>query len=146
MSYDLVLIKQKGFPINLETLKKEVELHTPLADQEIVFSDEPLGIDLSEFYVSEVKHGNDTKKAFKKYLKEKGIKQNLFDRLFNKVDRKLVSDFVKETDFFKGDTEDVLTVFLKENDPNKDVVINQLRVLASELDLQLFDPQIGNNI
>jgi hypothetical protein len=43
----------------------------------------------------------------------------LASRLLNKFDREVVPEFSEETGFFAGKAEDVLTVFLNENDPKR---------------------------
>lgn len=147
MSYDLTLHKKEGFKLNVQMLKDEFFSIEELACQEVIFIDEVDSLDLTDFFINEIKHCRDLRKEYYRYLAERGIKVNAILKLMKKVDRDLAMDFIKNTNHFGEKAVEVLTVYAHEVDLEKiEVLISHLKHLAQKYNLLLFDNQKGEYI
>jgi hypothetical protein len=141
LSYDFELEKKKGQPFDYNDFRRDINRYELLSRQEMVFENEfPELSASSSMSIAEIKHDRETNQAYRNFLKGKGIKVSLLDRLLKRVDSKLAEEFWKtrEDQYIS-----VLSVFAKGSDAEKLLIYQQLRELAIKHHLILFNPQHG---
>lgn len=144
LSYDFELEKKKGQPFDYNYFRRDIDSYELLSCQEMIFENEfpELSASLS-ISIAEIKRDRETNQAYRKFLKEKGIKVRLLDMLLKRVDSELAEEFWKTRD---DQNESVLSVFAKGSDEEKLLIYQQLRELAIKHNLMLFNPQHGKYV
>lgn len=145
MSYDLVLVKEKGSEFHYQEFKKDVNNLTPLSDEELMYGDESEDINLLDYNLYAIKHDKNIKKSFLKYLNKRGVKLTFFEKIFNKYDLELAKEYIK--DCMDEGVFRVLTVFAHPSHKEEfELIPKQMKFLARKYDLRLYDPQVNDYI